>query len=45
MMESVRTVRVVLNATSWLLLIDYSDVFSYEDSNIGLTKVVCHEIS
>jgi len=26
------------------LLVDYTDVFSYGDEDIGLTKVVCHEI-
>jgi len=26
------------------LLMDYSDVFSYGDEDMGLTKVVCHEI-
>jgi len=26
------------------LLIDYCDVFSYRDEDMGLTKVVCHEI-
>jgi len=26
------------------LLMDYSDVFSYRDEDMGLTKVVCHEI-